>query len=1085
MKNKQTKKQFLLALIFCQLIFVQNIFAQEEASDKLEVTGVVVDEFDMPMPYVNVYVKNTQSGTLTDLDGKYAIQVKPGQILVFSYVGYSNLEKTVSNSTELSVSLEPDTSELSEVVVTALGIKKEKKAIGYAVDAISAEEINSTGEPNVLLNLSAKAPGVQVSGSSNGVDGSPRVLIRGVTSLSSDNQPLYVLDGLPLLSNRSLSESLFTSSTGQSDLGNPLSDINPSDIENISILKGASATALYGARGANGVIMITTKKGKSGQKGWGVNISSTTTFQSALILPDPQLRYGQGNNGEYSYVDGNGAGINESETRLWGPEYLGQPVSQWDPQTGGAIVKPWLPYGAKNLDNFFETGHTYQQNLSLTHVTESSNARLSLGHQDIKGITPNTGLERITGSFNSTFRLGEKLSLNFVATGSTMNSDNRTNYGFGSGGMWQALFIPTTIDIRNLRDYKDEFGNKKSFYQNGPNPYWDLYENVNPLTRTRFSFNVGLDYAVTDWASIQANVFQDTNTTEYERIVAKHLFNNGSYQEGLDLNKEVNADLRLNLNHDVLKNLNVNVMMGAATRNEKSKSKFASTDGGLLVREIYNLGNSAKPATVNNAKSEKEVNSVFSSVEFNFNDYWFATFTGRNDWSSTLPKDNWSFFYPSASTSFIFTDALSIKNKILSYGKLRASWAKVGNDTQPYALDRFITRSSNAFNGQPVAGIDNVIPATTLIPEESTSFEVGGELYLFDSRVKLDVAYYNNESSNQLIRVENAWERGARFAFINAGTITNKGIEVKLDVTPIETKDFRWDLNMNWSRNRGSVSGFPEDLVDFKHIAAWFGPEIRATNGKPYGHIVGFEYFRDTQDALANVPNMADDFNNFGYSAENNIYGTGKVLTRNGFPMHNQWRGTRDLGVSAPLDWTGGIRNSFNYKNFNLNFLFDFRYGGKIISTTYQYMSLNGLNPDSAGDNINGVAVRESTDDGGGFIFDGIDVETGQPNTTAISTQDLYANFNYPTSALMRDATNIKLKELSIGYRLDSKITKKLGLADVNISLIGRNLWLIKNNLDGIDSETANMGSLNNGSGFETGSLPNTKSFGMNLSVSF
>ncbi|CAM4088866.1 SusC/RagA family TonB-linked outer membrane protein [Zobellia roscoffensis] len=1085
MKKRKTKNRLLLVLLFCQLVFTSVTMAQEGNQQKIEVSGIVTDEYDMPMPYVNVYIQGTQAGTLTDLDGRYALKAEENQVIVFSYIGYSALEQPVPSDGFLSVSLEPDTSELSEVVVTALGIKKEKKAIGYAVDAISADEINSTGEPNVLLNLSAKAPGVQVSGSANGVDGSPRVLIRGVTSLSSDNQPLYVLDGLPLLSNRSLSESLFTSSSGSSDLGNPLSDINPNDIENISILKGASATALYGARGANGVIMITTKKGKSGQKGWGASISTSTTFQSALILPEPQLRYGQGNNGEYSYVDGNGAGVNETDTRLWGPEYNGQPISQWDPETGGAVVKPWQPYGANNLDNFFETGHTYQQNLSLTHVTETSNARFSLGHQDIKGITPNTGLERITGSFNSTFKLGEKLSLNFVATGSTMDSDNRSSYGFGNGGMWQALFIPTNIDIRDLRDYKDEFGNKTSFYQNGPNPYWDLYENVNPVTRTRFSFNVGLEYALADGLSLQANLFQDTNTTEYERIVAKHLFNTGSYQEGLDLNKEINADVRLNLNRDIYKDLNFNLMVGAANRNEKSNSKFASTDGGLLVTGIYNLGNSAKPATVNNRTSEKEVSSVFSSVEFNFKDYLYATLTGRNDWSSTLPKDDWSFFYPSASTSFIFTDAFNIKNKILTYGKLRGSWAKVGNDTQPYALDRFITRSSNAFNGQPVGGIDNVIPATTLVPEESTSFEVGGELYLFDSKVKLDVAYYKNESSNQLIRVENAWERGARFAFINAGTITNKGIEVKLDITPFETKDFRWDVNMNWSRNRGTVSGFPEDLVDFKHIAAWFGPEIRATNGEPYGHIVGFEYFRDTQDALANVPNMADDFNNFGYTAEDNIYGTGQILTKDGFPMHNQWRGTRDLGVSAPLDWTAGIRNSFRYKNFNLNFLFDLRYGGKIISTTYQYMSLNGLNPESAGDNINGVAVRESTEDNGGFIFEGIDVETGEPNTTAISTQDLYANFNYPTSALMRDATNIKLKELSIGYRLDRKVTKKLGLADVNISLVGRNLWLIKNNLDGIDTETANMGSLNNGSGFETGSLPNTKSFGMNFSVSF
>ena len=1084
MKNNLFKRKFLLVVILCQLLFIKAVFAQSVISQKLEVTGTVTDENSIPMAYVNVYVKGLQTGTLTAADGTYKIQVAKGKTLVISYIGYVTVEKEIAVSGDISVSLVPDTDELSEVIVTALGIKKEKKAVGYAVDALSSEEINNTGEPNVLLNLSAKAPGVQVTGSANGVDGSPRVLIRGVTSLSSDNQPLYVLDGLPLLSNRSLSESLFTSSSGAGDLGNPLSDINPNDIENISILKGASATALYGARGANGVIMITTKKGDSGQKGWGATMSSTATFQSALILPKPQLSYGQGFDGEYSYIDGNGAGTNEFTTNLWGPAYNGQAVSQWDPATGGAVVKPWLPYGANNLKNFFEGGHTLQQNLSLTHVTETSNARLSLGHQDIKGITPNTGLQRITGSFNSTFKIGEKLSLNFVATGSTMDSDNRSSYG-GNGALWQALFIPANINIKDLRKYKDEFGNKVSFYENGPNPYWDLYENLNPVTRTRFSYNVGLNYAVTDWISLQGNVFQDTNTTEYERIVAKHLYNNGGYQEGLDLNKEVNADMRLNINRDIYKDLNLNFMVGTATRHEESNSKYAATDGGLLVREIYNLGNSAKPAVVNNRKTEKEVNSVFSSLELNFKDYLYVTVTGRNDWSSTLPKDASSFFYPSASTSFIFTDALNLKNDIINYGKLRASWAKVGNDTQPYALDRFITRSTSSFNGQPVLGIDNVIPAKTLVPEESTSFEVGGELYLFNSKVKLDVAYYENESSNQLIRVENAWERGARFAFINAGTITNKGLELKLEMTPIRTENFRWDVNLNWSKNKGSVSGFPEDLVDFKHIAAWSGPEIRATNGKPYGHIVGFEYFLDSKDALENVPNMASDFNNFGYTAENNIYGTGKVLTRNGLPMHNQWRGTRDLGVSAPIDWTGGIRNSFNYKNFNLNFLFDVRYGGKVISTTYSSMISRGFLEDSAGVNIGGIPVREDVANGGGYIFDGIDVETGQANTVAVSAQDLYTGANFPTSSLMRDATNIKLRELSIGYRLNKKVVKKLGLTDFSMSLMGRNLWLIKNDLDGIDTETASMGNLNNGAGFEYGSLPNTKSVGMNLSVSF
>lgn len=1049
------------------------------------ITGQVTDVDGIPLAGASVVEKNTTNGTQTDFDGNFSINVSDTEaILTFSYLGYLKQEIVVGSQVTINIQMQEDAAELSEVVVTALGIRKEKKAIGYAIDQIKQDDLNSTGEPNVLLNLSAKAPGVQVTASANGVDGSPRVLIRGVTSLSSDNQPLYVLDGLPLLSNRSLSESLFTSSVGQ-DLGNPLSDINPNDIESINILKGASATALYGARGANGVIMITTKKGQVGQKGWNVSLSSTTTMQSALVVPRPQTRYGQGFNGEFNYVDGAGGGINEGDVRLWGPEYNGQPISQWDPNTGGAIVKPWLPYGANNVRNFFEGGHTHQNNISLTHVTESSNARVSLGHQDIKGITPNTGLKRITGSVNSSFQLGEKLTLNFVASGSKMTSKNRTGYGFFAGPLWSSLFIPTNIDIRDLRDYKDELGNKKTFYQNGPNPYWDLYENTNPVTRNRFSTNIGLNYAINDWISLQGNLYSDTNITEYQRIVAKHLFENGSYQEGLDLNKEINLETRLNINKDIAKNLNLNVMLGANTRQEESNSKFARTEGGLSVREVYNLGNSVSPAVVANSRTEKRVNSVFSSVELNYNDYAFLTVTGRNDWSSTLPKNEWSFFYPSVSGSFVFTDAFNIKSNALTFGKLRASWAKVGNDTQPYALDRFISRNAAPFNGQPVLGIDNVIPAVSLIPEESTSFEVGTELYFADSRIKLDVAYYENESSNQLVRVENAWERGARFAFINAGTITNKGFEVKLDINAVRTEDVRWDISMNWARNRGTVSGFPEDLVDFKHIAAWFGPEIRATNGKPYGHIVGFEYFRDTQDSFENVPNHASDYDAFGYTPENNIYGTGQILTRNGIPLHNQWRGTRDLGIAAPLDWTGGIRNTINYKNFQLDFLFDFRVGGKVISTTEIYLSRYGINSDGVGTNSQGGDIRDAVTDGGGTIFEGIDVETGQPNTIAVNTQDLVSGWNKPTEAFARSATNIKLKELSIGYRLEKKLVDRIGLSSAKLSLVGRNLWLIKNNLDGIDTETASMGALNNGAGFETGSIPNTRSLGMNLTVNF
>ncbi len=1056
--------------------------------EEVEIEGKVVDENGAALPGANVTIKGTIKGTVTDLDGFYRILVEPGQTLVFSSIGFETVERVVGNESTINVTLISGIERLSEVVVTALGISKEKRALGYSVDNVDSERLNYTGEANMLLNLAGKAAGVQVQGSANGVDGTPRVLIRGVTSLSADNQPLYVLDGMPLQSNRSLSEDLFTPGNG-SDFGNPLSDINPNDIESISVLKGASATALYGARGANGVIMITTKKGKSGQKGIGVTYSGSFTFQNPLTLPDVQTEYGQGFNGEFEYVDGNGGGTRESDVRLWGPRYEGQQIAQWDPLTNEPIVKEWKPYGKDNLKNFFETGHSYLNNVSMTHVGESSNTRISIGHQDIEGIVPNTGLERITGSLNSTIQLGEKLSATITATGSKMTSDNRSAYGFFAGAFWNALFIPTNIDIRDLRNHKDEFGNRRSFYRGGPNPYWDLLENVNPSTRRRFSGGLNLTYELTDWLSVQGSLFEDRNSTEYERITAKHAFNNGEYQEGFNFNEELNAEARLNFNKDVIEEFNVGAMIGTATRREKSINKFARTEGGLLVREVYNLSNSANSPIVNNTRSEKEVNSVFGSVDLNYKNIAFLTFTGRNDWSSTLPEDEWSFFYPSVSGSFVFSDVLNINERILSFGKVRASWAKVGNDTQPYSLDRFISREAVSFNGQPVLGLGsgtrNFIPAVTLKPEESTSFEIGTELYFLNDKVRLDVAYYNNESSNQLVRVENAWERGARFAFINAGTITNKGWEVKLDVTPVKNNNFSWDVSLNWSRNRGTVSGFPEELVPFKHIAAWFGPEIRATNGEPYGHMVGFEYFRDTQDALENVPNMAEDFAAFGYTAEGNIYGTGKVLTRNGFPMHNQWRGTRDLGVSAPLDWTGGIFNTINYKNFQLSFLFDFRSGGHVISTTQIYMLRYGMLTESAGTNADGGFVRDDVADGGGFLFDGIDVETGQPNTTKISTQDLYSGWNFPTETFTTPATNIKLKELSIGYRVPADVVSKVGIAGARVSLIGRNLWLIKNNLNGIDSETASMGPLNNGAGFETGSLPNTRSYGFNITLDF
>lgn len=1048
----------------------------------LPIKGRITDTLGNPLTGVTVRLKNGTSGAVTDAQGSYSIEVPEDAVLVVSYIGYETQEIAVRGRENINISLRLASSGLSQVVVTALGINKEKRAVGYAVSKVSADDLNSTGQSSMLLNLEGKVPGLVIQGSANGFDGTPRVLIRGATSLSADNQPLYILDGMPLQNNQSLSESLFTSSSGNSDYGTPLSDINSNDIESITVLKGVSASALYGSRGANGVVIITTKKGT--KRGIGITYTNSSNWQTPVILPSRQTEYGQGMDQQYSYVDGAGNGINEDNTSMFGPKYDGQMISQWDPRTGGAVTRPWLPYGKDNLKNFFITGHDVQHHLSLSKVSDAANIRVSLGYEDMGGIVPNTGLKRITGNLNSNFKLGKKVSVQALFTTSNENSKNRSAYGYGSGAMWDALFIPTNIDIRDLRNYKDSLGNKRSFYENGPNPYWDLYENLSPSVRKRFSSNLGITYDVTSWLSLQGHIYDDYNSTDYKNITAKDTYTQGAYLEGLSNNEETNFEARMLINKNITKDLHLGFMFGGNMRHNKGTDKVAATQGGLLVRGIYNLANSAQDPTVTNTLSEQKVNSLYGSLDLSYKDYIFVSATGRNDWSSTLPRDNWSFFYPALSASFIFTDAFNIQSNFFSYGKLRASWGKVGNATAPYSLNRYITRSGSSYNGQPVLGIQNVIPALKLNPEESKSFEAGGEFNFLKDRVKLDLSYYDNSSGNQLVQVENAWDRGSRYAFINAGIVTNKGIEANLDITPVKTSRLTWNVSVNFSRNRGSVSGFPSDLVTFKYIAAWNGPETHAGNGQPYGEYIGFEYYKDTKQAFANTPSMASDFAAMGLD-EKNIYGTGKILTSDGMPMSNQlnWSGTGDLGKSFPYDWTGGIMNTFLYKNFRLSFLFDIRDGGYVVSTTRQTMQLSGMLPESAGVNQRGGLIRDNSAGNGGYLFEGTDVATGKPNSTYVDAQTLFSNWYFPTTAYLNSATNIKLRELSIAYNFPSALVNRIGLSNAVFSLTGRNLWLIKNGLPGIDTETANMGALNNGGGFETGSLPNTRSFGFSLTV--
>ncbi len=1060
------------------------------AQQGVTITGTVVDENSQTMPGVNVVVKGTTVGVVTDSNGKYSIAVaNENTVLTFSFMGYKTQELIIGNRTVVNITLEEDSHEIEEVVVTALGISRESKSIGYAIEKIDATQIAGIGQTSPALGLAGKVAGVQVSSSASGMDGTPRIVIRGISSLSNDNTPLWVINGIPQQTNRVLNESLWAPS-GFNDWGNPISDMNTNDIESITVLKGAAATALYGSRASNGVILVTTKKGTYNQKGWSVNLANSTTFSRPLVLPKYQTLYGQGTGGEYEYVDGNGNGIGES-SMAWGPSFIDPATGQYrkiaqynspiDPITGKRIPTEFRPY-ADNYENFYETGLDANTTLGISYVNDVSNTRMSISYNKVNDIVPNSELSRISGTINSDLKIGKRLTADLTMLMSQMVSPNRSNMGDG-GVMAMLLEVPNSIDIRDLEKYKDGYGNLYSWYEGGINPYWSVYENLNTSKRNKYSGRFGLKFKVFDWLDVQGNLYNDYNITEWERIRAKYKYDDGQYQVGSNAYQETNADAAINF-YKTVGDWDFRGSVGTSIRNEKTYQKSATTDGGLITPGIYNLNNSVSSAKTTSAKYEKEVQSLYGYIDFSYKRFIYLTLTGRNDWSSTLPEGLWSYFYPSVSASFIFTEAFKLNSSIFTYGKLRANWARVGNDTAPYRLLRYLNRSSDwpSTSGAtvPVLRFENVLPPSTLKPEEKDSWEIGTELRFLDNRLLLDVAYYNDLSRNQIIQVETPWEAGARNRLINAGEISTQGVEIKLEATAISTKDFNWDILLNWSKNKTKVKSLYTG-VDFLYVSAWNGNEVRATPGLPYGNINGFVYLEDSQAS-------ADYYGKYAWYGDLvgsfTPYGTGKVLTKDGYPVHTYWN-QADLPYYVTPDWTGSIANTFRYKDWDLYFMIDMRKGGKIISTSILSSIFNGMEERTVATNPKGINVREPIASGGGIIWDGTEITTGQPNTTAINAETFYGDWNTPTTHFMYNADYIKLRELAIGYTLPREFTSKLKISKARVALIGRNLWLIKSDLPGFDPEATNMGAGNSGMGMEYAALPTVRSIGFNINIDF
>lgn len=1062
-----------------------------------QITGTVTTTADSTgLPGVTILVKGTAIGTATDADGKYILNV-PNQadVLLFSSIGYISQEVSIGNRTEIDVLMVTDVMNLSEVVVTALGIERQERALGYVTQKISADDITQARETNVVNQLAGKIAGVTVVGSPAGVGASSRITIRGERSLNiNNNQPLFVVDGLPINNN-------FVGSSGrdnqEADYGNGAGFLNPDDIESITVLKGANASALYGSRAANGVIVVTTKSGKN-TKGVGVSVNSNVTFETPLRLPDYQNVYGQGLGGEFNFVDGAGGGLRDGTDENWGPKMEGQLLVQHDSPTdkgyragdtrvpGGPGVATPTPFRRQpdNIRDFFDVGQTYTNNVAVTGSNDKGDFRLSYTNLDQKGIVPNTGLVRNTFNLNGGYKLTDKLTARANVSYIRSNSGNRPNLSYGTENIMYLFncWFGRHIDIGSLRNYwQPGLEDVQQFnfnYNYHDNPYFNVYENTNGQEVDRIIGNITLSYQFTNWLSIQARTQIDyaDELRERQRAFSTQRFPFGSFRRETVENVERNTDLLLQFN----KSLNEDFSLSATLGGNQRVVTFDYLDvfaPQLSIPGVYSLNNARVALQYNSNQSEKKVNSLFGSAQIGFRNYLFLDLTARNDWSSalTLPtgvvgsEDN-SYFYPSASLSAVISDMVKLP-RVISFARLRAGIAQVGNDTDPYQFAQPYFPQI-PWGTEPTFSQSGQIPNLSLKPEISTSQEYGGEIRFLNNRIGLDVTYYRTDSRNQIIFVPLAPESGATQVVENAGKIRNQGVEVMLNLVPFQNSNFRWNVDINFSRNRSKVVELTDEISIYQLAGNYFSVEARV--GERMGDMYGFGYQRVSS-------NPADSL----FYDPTGQY-VGQVVIRDGRPL--QTGNTINLGNYNP-DWLGGIYNTFTYKGFNLGFLFDIRYGGEVYSHTFVVGREGGQLEETLEGRADGYDLSV---EGNGVYAPGAvksddgswHVNGGQPTDRELSAREWHTAFTLGRNVLegaIFDATYVKLREVKFGYTFPDKLFGKLPFRGVNLSFVGRNLALWTD-VPHIDPETSSVSGGTIVPGAESVAIPSTRSMGFNLS---
>lgn len=1028
-----------------------------DAQGAAVITGRVTNEAGAGVASAIIAIDLLRVSTSSREDGGYTLALPAGRtgpaVITVRRIGYKSTQRQVTltgASMTQTWTLEAQAVQLTGIVVTALSISREKTTIGTSQQEVSAEELTRTQTPNVISTLSGKVSGVTITGNGN-MGGSARIVIRGQGSILGNNQPLFIVDGIPV-SNAGFSTA---SASGGRDYGTALADLTAADISSMTVLKGPNAAALYGSRASNGAVVISTRSGRGLGEGVKFSLTSRLTSDNLSILPKYQDRYGQGFGGEFQYVDGAGSGVNDGADESWGPKLDGRLIDQFSGKQ-----QPWIAH-PNNVRDYFQTGSSISNTLQVAGNSRAMNARLSITRDNVRGIVPNSSLAKLAAGFSAGATVNDKFTLG--GTGQWVQSSglNRPENGYTEGNPFMTFtWFGRQVDVQSL---KSKYFNKNNPYglADGSlynwndnyhrNPYWQQTDNPAPDSRERFIGQVNANYTFAPWLSGLVRAGNDSwrNVAEEHFAVgnidrASASFNGGFTVANSRAN-ESNFEGLLTARKST-KLLDVTATFGGNLRRNDQWNNAYNTSG-ILVPGIYNLSNAGITPTFTNSEFHSRVNSAYGSLVGTLKQMWTVEVTGRNDWSSTLPKENASYFYPSVSTSLVLSDIFPAitRNSWLTYAKLRGGWAQVGADAQAYQLQTLYNGNSAKFGGLPLYSLSNTSANAFLKPERTTGTEGGVEVSMFNDRLTLDATYYLKVARDQIMNLTVAPATGFSTRAINAGQISNRGFEAMVTLRPIwQRTGLMWTTTFNYTKNRNRVDELATGLSTIIVASQW-GANIEARQGEPYGVLFGYSWKRDST--------------------------SGELLLDGGLPVRNPVK--KILGNVNP-NWVGGWNNEFRYKNYTMNMFFDIRSGGQNFSIGNWWGMYAGILEST-------LKGREVDWDKPGLVVKGIDVATGKANTVVVTAED-YGHNIYPVHEPAILSTGfVKLREMKFAWEAPANVASKFRLSQLNVALVGRNLWT-KSDFPNYDPEnSSNAG--NGGQGFDMGAMSTTRTFGFNITI--